>query len=84
MWVVWEVASHFLEVDLWIWRILLMVGGVGWALLLDEHWWLGLGVGGVAAFLGVVADCLLLAGDAAKVHVLQSTGARPASRRTAP
>lgn len=71
LWVVWEVAARFLEADLWIWRVILVAAGVGWAVLLHDHWWLGIGVGGVAAFLGLLADLILLATDFLRVQVLK-------------
>jgi hypothetical protein len=74
IWLVWQIAQIFLTADPWLWWILLGVAGVGWvvAFVNPSYWWLGLGIGGAAAFLGLVADTLLLLGDAAKVHVLRN------------
>ena len=73
LWIVWEVVSYFIEADVWMWRVGLVVAGVGWEALGDSPLWWGPGVAGGAAFIGLVADALLLIGDAAKVRVLRNT-----------
>jgi len=75
IWLAWQIAQHFLTSDQWVWWILLGVFGVAWvvAFMNPSYWWLGLGIGGAAAFLGAVADLMLLAGDAARVHVLRNS-----------
>jgi hypothetical protein len=75
IWIVWQIAKYFLTAEEWIWWTLCMVAGVAWvvAFINPSWWWQGLGVGGAAVFLGLVADFLLLVGDAAKVHVLRNS-----------
>ena len=73
IWIAWEIISYFIEADLWMWRVGLVVAGIGWEALGEHDLWWGLGVGGGAAFLGLVADVLLVIGDAAKVRVLRNT-----------
>lgn len=75
IWLAWQIAQHFLTADQWIWWVLLGVFGVAYevAFMNPSYWWLGVGIGGGAAFLGALADLMLLAGDAAKVHVLRNS-----------
>jgi hypothetical protein len=75
VWLAWQVAQHFLTADNWLWWTLLVVAGVSYQCIFmnPSYWWMGLGIGGAAAFLGLVADLMLLAGDACKVHVLRSS-----------
>ena len=82
VWGAWMLAEQFLEAPRWMWYALAFIAGIGWQLALDaSDWWMGVGIGGAAIFVGLVADCLLLVGDAAKVHVLRNTrGSDP--RRT--
>jgi hypothetical protein len=75
IWVVWQIADVFLTADRWIWWSLCLIAGVAWmcAFVNPSWWWQGLGVGGAAVFLGVVADCLLLLGDFCRVSVLRNS-----------
>lgn len=75
LWLAWQIAQVFLTADAWLWFAILAVAGVSYqcVFLNPSYWWLGLGVGGAAAFLGLLTDLMLLAGDAAKVHVLRNS-----------
>lgn len=74
VWIVWTVADHFLEAPQWIWYACAVAGGIVWEVALNPSWWwLGVGVGGAAAFVYLLADLILLATDAAKVSVLRKT-----------
>jgi hypothetical protein len=74
IWLAWTIAQVFIETREWVWWGLLLGTGVAYQVVfLDpSYWWLGLGIGGAAAFLGLVADVLLLVGDLARVHVLRN------------
>jgi hypothetical protein len=71
IWAAKEVVSHFVEADDWVWQTAGMALGVGWEFLVGGIPWYGVGVGGGAALVGLVADCLLLMGDRARVNVLR-------------
>ena len=75
IWLAWQIAQHFLTADAWLWWVILGAAGVAYVCVFENpsYWWLGLGIGGAAAFLGAVADLMLLAGDAARVHVLRNS-----------
>lgn len=75
IWLVWQVADNFLTADRWLWWVLLLIAGVAYQCFLvnPSYWWMGIGIGGAAAFLGAVADLMLLAGDVCKVHVLRNS-----------
>jgi cyanate permease len=78
VWIVWTIASQFLEAPPWLWNTLAVVAGIAWEVALNPSWWwLGLGVGGGAAFVYLLADLVLLATDAAKVSVLRRTRTGP-------
>lgn len=73
VWLVWQVAEVWLESPRWSWYLIAAGLGIGWELLIDpSQWWLGVGIGGAAAVLTLVADLILVAGDAAKVTVLRN------------
>jgi hypothetical protein len=76
LWLAWQVADVFVEFSQpWVWWVILAVAGVGYqcAFLNLSFWWMGLGVGGAAVFLGLLTDLMLVASDAAKVHVLRNS-----------
>ena len=74
VWILWTLAEHFIEAPRWIWLLAAIVAGVVWEVALNPSWWwLGLGVGGGAALLALLADLILVATDAAKVHVLRNS-----------
>ena len=69
---VWKVADHFIEAPIWAWWIALAGGGITMAVLLDDRWWLGLGLVGAAQLLMAFSDLLTVASDLAKVSVLRA------------
>lgn len=75
VWIAWQALDYFLEFSQpWVWWLIVVGLGVGYqcAFMTYQDWWMGLGIGGAAVFLGLVADLMLLAGDACKVHVLRN------------
>lgn len=78
IWLVWQIAQVFLTADTWLWWVILAAAGVLYqcVFLNYSYWWMGLGVGGAAAFLGAVADLVLVAADACKVLVLRNSRTR--------
>jgi beta-lactamase superfamily II metal-dependent hydrolase len=78
VWILWTLTEHWLEASKWIWYLLAIGAGVGWATMLNPSWWWqGIGVGGGAAFLYLLADLVALATDRAKVQVLRNTRTGP-------
>lgn len=78
VWILWTIAYHFLEAPQWVWYSLAIVAGVAWEVMLNPSWWwLGVGVGGGAVFLYLLADLVVLATDLAKVWVLRHTRSGP-------
>ena len=74
VWVLWIIAAQFLEFPDWAWRCIAVVLGVGGVILVErDDWYLGIGVGGFAAFLVLVADLLLVTSDWVRVAVLRHT-----------
>jgi hypothetical protein len=74
VWLVWTMAELWLEVPLWAWRAALIVLGIGVQLLIDpSDWWLGVGIGGLALFVGLVADLILVLTDWVRLLVLRRT-----------
>jgi hypothetical protein len=75
IWGLWQIADYWLLIPKWSWQTALVVAGVGAQVLLDgwHAWYLGIGLGGVVIFLGMVADLLLLATDRLKTSVLKGT-----------
>jgi hypothetical protein len=76
VWIAWQVLDVFLVFAApWVWWLVCIALGVGYAVaFIDlDNWWWGLGIGGGAVFIGLVADLMLLAGDACKVHVLRNS-----------
>lgn len=72
VWFCWQVLEHWLFADRWVWCLIVGVLGVGWQCLEDwDLWWHGLGIGGGALLLALVADLLLLVTDWVKVQVLR-------------
>ena len=75
VWIAWQIANIWLTAEPWVWWCVCVVAGVAWvcAFISPSWWWEGLGVGGGAVFVGLVADCLLLLGDFARVSVLRNS-----------
>jgi len=76
LWLAWQVADAFVEFSQsWVWWVILGVAGVSYqcAFINPSWWWMGLGIGGAAVFLGLLTDLMLVAGDACKVHVLRNS-----------
>ena len=73
VWLAWQVAEPWVAAPKWAWYLSAAVVGIGWQLLADTwtRWYLGIGIGGAAAVLVLVADLLLVATDSAKVNVLR-------------
>lgn len=72
VWILWSVAEVFLEAPQWTWRLVAVVLGIGAMILIDpSEWWLGIAIGGFAAFLMLVADLLLVTADWIRVHILR-------------
>jgi hypothetical protein len=72
VWLVWMLAILFITAPQWMWYLTAVVLGCGWELLVDPStWWLGLGVGGAAAFLVLLTDLFMVLTDSAKVTVLR-------------
>lgn len=78
VWIAWTIAQHFLEAPPWLWYSLAVTAGIVWEVALNPSWWwLGVGVGGGAVFVYLLADLVLLATDLAKVSVLRRTRREP-------
>ena len=74
VWILWSLASVFLEAPEWAWRVAAIVVGIGAMILIDaDRWWLGVAIGGFAAFLMLVADLLLVTADWVRVTLLRTT-----------
>ena len=71
VWLVWQVAENWLVMPKWAWYLSIAGLGIGWQLLAEwSQWYLGIGIGGAAAVLALVADLVLVSGDA-KVTTLR-------------
>jgi hypothetical protein len=75
IWLLWQIAQVFWTADSWLWWAILIVAGVSYqcAFRNPSFWWMGVGIGGAAAFLGLLTDLIIVASDAARVHVLRSS-----------
>jgi hypothetical protein len=72
VWVVWAIATEFLEFPTWVWRSLAVVLGIGAEILVDwDRWWLGIGIGGLAVVLMLLTDLVLVTTDWVRVAVLR-------------
>jgi hypothetical protein len=77
VWLTWTLAVLFITAPQWAWYLTAVALGIGWELLVNPStWWLGLGVGGAAAFLVVLTDLFLVLTDWTKVTVLRQSRSR--------
>ena len=72
VWLVLIIAEPWITAPPWAWRITAGVLGVICQLLIQpSHWWLGIGIGGAAIALALVADLVLVLSDWIKIQVLR-------------
>ena len=72
VWGIWSAAVSLLEGPEWAWKLVPFVLGVAGQALVDyHHLWYGIGLGGAAMFLMLVADLLLVAADSIRFNVLR-------------
>lgn len=74
VWLALTLADIWIVAPRWTWYLSAAVAGVAWESAEDlSRWWWGIGVGGAATFLGLLADLVLVATDQAKVAVLRNS-----------
>jgi hypothetical protein len=77
VWILWTILGMVFTTPDWFGYVFAIVIGLGYALLIDiDQWYLGVGVGGGAAFLTRVSDVLLVTADAIRAGVLVRLGRR--------
>lgn len=66
-------ATFFMDIDGWVWRTLAILLGIGSAILAEglDHWYLGVGIGGLAVMTLRVEDLLMIKADEAKDNVMR-------------
>lgn len=76
IWLIWQIADHWLAFPKWVWYCVAAALGVGAKLLLDgwDQWYLGIGLGGAVVLLFALSDLILVTTDLAKVAVLRPRG----------
>ena len=73
VWGLWVLAATELDLPEWGWLTFALAAGVaGQCMINPSYWWLGLGLGGAAKFLMLLADVLLVTADWIRVHVLRA------------
>jgi hypothetical protein len=78
LWITLQLGENWLSLPRWVWWLSVCGAGVGMKLLLDgwSESWLGVGLGGMALFLGMTSDLILLSTDALKSAVLRNSRGR--------
>ena len=73
VWGLWVLAATQLVFPEWGWIAFALGAGVaGQCMINPSYWWLGLGLGGAAKLLMLIADLLLVGADLIRVHVLRA------------
>ena len=75
VWILWTLALVWLTAPQWAWYLIAIGLGLGFELLVEPStWYLGVGIGGGAAFVMLLTDLMLVTTDSARVAVLRSRG----------
>lgn len=76
VWLVWNLMVLLVTVPEWFPPVVAVVVALGLELIMDDPWWLSVGVAGAAWFMVIVGDLILVTRDAIRAQVLLRLGRR--------